>query len=411
VEGPRGQTQEERLLDFQSPKITFEQVEENHGTFVVEPLDRGFGYTFGNSLRRVLLSSLEGAAIFSVKIEGVSHEFSTIPGVREDVTDIILNIKKVALVLHGDDDEIDVELHAEGPGLVTAGAIEALSNLEVVNADTPIATLEEGAHLDMVMSVRRGRGYARAEDNKRVGAVLGEIPIDSIFSPVSRVSYEVGSARVGQRTDYDKLTLEIETNGAMDPHESLARAAELLIHRLSLFADEERLREQEVSDQELLATLPAPGSEYDEMLIEELELGVRSYNCLKREGVVTVGELMSRTEAELLNIPNFGKKSIEEVKERLGEKGLKLKGDLSGDEDPAEEEVAAAGPDLTEMGIEELEADVRTYNRLKAEGIETVGDLVLRTRAELLGIPKFGEKSVEQVTERLETKGLKLRGE
>lgn len=399
------------MLEFQSPRITFEQVEENHGTFVVEPLDRGFGYTFGNSLRRVLLSSLEGAAISSVKIDGVSHEFSTIAGVKEDVTDIILNLKKVVMVLHGDDDEIDVELHAEGPGLVTASAVEALSNLEVVNPDTPIATLEEGAHLDVVMSVRRGRGYAKAEDNKRVGAVLGEIPIDSIFSPVERVSYEVGSARVGQRTDYDKLTLEIETNGAMDPHESLARAAELLIQRLSLFADEERLRKQEAADEEVLSALQVSGSEHDETLIEELELGVRSYNCLKREGVETVGELTSRTEAELLNIPNFGRKSIDEVKERLGQKGLKLKGDAGAEEGAVEEENTASGPDLEEMGLEELELDVRTFNRLLAEGIRTVEDLVSRSATELLGISKFGEKSVEQVQERLEARGLKLRGE
>jgi len=367
------------LLDFYSPKITSEQVEDNHGTFVVEPLDRGFGYTFGNSLRRVLLSSLEGAAISAVKIDGVAHEFSSVRGVKEDVTDIILNLKRVVFVMHGEDNEMQVDLSREGPGAITAGDIDTPSNLEVVNPDAHIATLEEGARLELVLTVRRGRGYASANENKSDESVLGVIPIDSIFSPVSRVSYQVEPARVGQRTDFDKLTLEIETNGALDPWEALRGAATILQEHLRLFGDVDEperesfpdnlmvsetvksaLRESGVDSEDELLRLWEHGrlasiallgqaqvgeledylkakytgdsgrSEQDDMLIEELELGVRSYNCLKREGVETVGDLMSKSEAELLNIPNFGKKSIEEVRERLIERGLHLRGeDLS----------------------------------------------------------------------------------
>ncbi|GAB4243115.1 MAG: DNA-directed RNA polymerase subunit alpha [Thermoleophilia bacterium] len=316
------------MLDFYSPKITFEQVEENHGTFVVEPLDRGFGYTFGNSLRRVLLSSLEGAAISAVKIDGVAHEFSSIKGVKEDVTDIILNLKKVVFVLHGEDGEVDVELVKEGPAVVRAGDIETPASLEIVNPDAVIATLEEGARLEMMLTVRRGRGYASADENKAEENVLGVIPIDSIFSPVSRVAYQVEPARVGQRTDFDRLTLEVETNGAIDPADAVAQAANILIGQFSIFADEEQLMaEPEPVDEFLLESQPGSGSEYDDMLIEELELGVRSYNCLKREGIETVGDLIAKSEAELLNIPNFGKKSIEEVRDRLEERGLSLRGE------------------------------------------------------------------------------------
>ncbi|HZK49178.1 MAG TPA: DNA-directed RNA polymerase subunit alpha [Thermoleophilia bacterium] len=314
------------MLDFHSPKITMEKVSDNRGVFVVEPLDRGFGYTFGNSLRRVLLSSLDGAAASAVKIEGVAHEFSTISGVKEDVTDIILNLKKAVFVLHGEDGEIDVELVKDGPGVVTVGDIAATANLEIVNPGAILATLGEGARLEMVIWVRRGRGYVSAGENKQEETILGVIPIDSIFSPVSRVAYRVEAARVGQRTDYDKLILEIETNGAVDPRQCLEEAANLLIEQLRIFADEDRII---VEDQEpIFFGLQEPaGSGLEDMLIEELELGVRSYNCLKREGVETVSDLISRTEAELLNIPNFGKKSIEEVRERLAERDLKLRGE------------------------------------------------------------------------------------
>lgn len=314
------------MLDFHSPKITMEKVSDNHGIFVVEPLDRGFGYTFGNSLRRVLLSSLEGAAASAIKVEGVAHEFSTIKGVKEDVTDIILNLKKAVFVLHGEDDEIDVELVKDGPGVVTAGDISAPASLEIVNPSAPLATLEDGARLEMLIWVRRGRGYVSADDNKREETIVGVIPVDSIFSPVSRVAYRVESARVGQRTDYDKLILEVETNGAVDPRQCLEEAANLLIDQLRIFADEDRIITED--NEPLFLGMPEPaGGGLEDVLIEELELGVRSYNCLKREGVETVSDLIARTEAELLNIPNFGKKSIEEVRERLAERDLKLRGE------------------------------------------------------------------------------------
>jgi DNA-directed RNA polymerase subunit alpha len=318
------------LLDFYTPKITFEQVTDNRGIFVVEPLDRGFGHTFGNSLRRVLLSSLEGAAISAVKIDGVAHEFSTIENVKEDVTDLILNLKKAVFVLHGEENEIDVTLAKEGPGEVTAGDIDAPANLEIVNPGAHVATLGERGRLSMTLWVRRGRGYVSADDNRREDAVLDVIPIDSIFSPVSRVSYKVDAARVGQRTDYDRLSLEVETNGALDPRECMTKAADLLIQQLAIFADGTRLREKDSGDgfwPDSEREGDVKDDHLDDILIEELELGVRSYNCLKREGVETVGDLVARSEAELLNIPNFGRKSIDEVRERLAERDLKLRGE------------------------------------------------------------------------------------
>ncbi len=316
------------MLDFHTPKITFEQVDENHGVFVVEPLDRGFGHTFGNSLRRVLLSSLEGAAISAVKIDGVAHEFSTIEGVKEDVTDIILNLKKAVFVLHGEDAEIDVQLAKEGPGVVTAGDIDAPATLEIINPEQHIATLGESGRLDMTLWVARGRGYLSADQNKREETVLDVIPIDSIFSPVTRVAYKVEASRVGQRTDFDKLTLEVASNGAIDPRECLTRAANILTQSLAIFADPGRLEiEDRDSARELDFVTSPDGDGLDDVMIEELELGVRSYNCLKREGVETVADLVARSEAELLSIPNFGRKSIEEVRERLAERGYKLRGE------------------------------------------------------------------------------------
>jgi DNA-directed RNA polymerase subunit alpha len=318
------------LLDFNPPKVTFERISDNHGIFVVEPLDRGFGHTFGNSLRRVLLSSLEGAAISAVKIDGVRHEFSTIENVKEDVTDLILNLKKAVFVLHGEDNEIDVTLAKEGQGDVKAGDIDAPANLEIVNPDAHVATLGERGRLSMTLWVRRGRGYVSADDNRREDAVLDVIPIDSIFSPVSRVAYKVDPARVGQRTDYDRLTLVVETNGALSPEECMAQAAELLTQQLAIFAPEHGFREKDGGDgfwPEKERDGDGKDDHLDDILIEELELGVRSYNCLKREGVETVGDLVARSEAELLNIPNFGRKSIDEVRERLAERDLKLRGE------------------------------------------------------------------------------------
>jgi DNA-directed RNA polymerase subunit alpha len=307
------------------PNITREQVANNRTRFEVEPLDRGFGHTFGNALRRVLLSSLEGAAVSSVKIEGVSHEFSTLPGLKEDVTDVILNLKGIICRLHGELDEVQVRLVKDKPGKVVAADIDVPAELEILNPDHYIASLSGSGAIEMTLNIRRGTGYVSADGNKGAETVIGVMPIDSIFSPIKRVSYIVESARVGQRTDYDKLILDVVTNGAITPEEALRQAAELLVDRLQIFTDPDRQRAFDEFPIEGVGA--AAGGGMDDVLIEELELGVRSYNCLKREGIQTVGDLVTKTEAELLNIPNFGKKSIDEVKEKLAERGLALRGE------------------------------------------------------------------------------------
>src|SRR5919199_564391 len=266
------------MLDFQVPRITSETVEENRGSFAIEPLDRGFGYTFGNSLRRVLLSSLAGAAVTSVRIEGVAHEFSTIKGVAEDVTDIALP-----------------------------------AGVEILNPDVHVATLDKKTKLELYLTIGRGRGYRPAEENKSPDQPIGVIPIDSIFSPVRRVAYAVEQARVGQRTDYDKLTLDIETDGSIEPQAALREAAEILISQLAIFTDEERIQELRAGpagqlEGDGVAQVNGggggPAGPMHDILIEELELGVRSYNCLKRAGIQTVGDLISKSEGELNAIPN-----------------------------------------------------------------------------------------------------------
>ncbi|MGA0068396.1 MAG: DNA-directed RNA polymerase subunit alpha [Miltoncostaeaceae bacterium] len=311
------------MLDIQTPRMSYEPESDVFGQIEVEPLDRGFGHTFGNSLRRVLLSSLEGAAVTSIKIDGVQHEFTTVKGVREDVTDIILNLRGLVCRLVGEADEIEVALSRQGPGVATAGDIACPSDLEILNPELEIANLEAGASLDMVLTVARGRGYVPAEQNKGPGSSIGVIPVDSNFSPVRRVRYEVGAARVGQRTDYDKLTLEVETDGSVDPRTAVAQASAILIERLAIFADPKDIRLLTEEEPEP----PQPGGEMANILIEELELGVRSYNCLKRVGVETIGDLISKSEDDLSAIPNFGKKSIEEVKENLARHGLALRDD------------------------------------------------------------------------------------
>ena len=314
-------------MEFQVPKIVHEEVDERRGIFVIEPLDRGFGYTFGNSLRRVLLSSLEGAAVTSVKIEGVAHEFTTIPGVREDVTDIVLNLKNLICRLYGDSPEIEVRLSKKGPGPVTAGDLEAPADLELLNPELEIAHLSDRGKLELTLTIGRGRGYVPAELNRGPEHTIGVIPVDSIFSPVRRVAYDVEAARVGQRTDYDKLRIDITTDGSIDPREAVAQGAEILIRQLAIFTDVEKIEGlTQVAAAEITpeATV-AHGME--NFPIEELELGVRSYNCLKRVGIETIGDLVSKTEVELGAIPNFGKKSIEEVKETLAAHGLGLRGD------------------------------------------------------------------------------------
>jgi DNA-directed RNA polymerase subunit alpha len=330
------------MLDFQVPRISSEAVDDTRGSFTIEPLDRGFGYTFGNSLRRVLLSSLAGAAVTSVRIEGVAHEFSTIRGVKEDVTDIVLNLKGVVCRMHTDATEVEAPLVVTGPGEITAKDIDLPAGVEILNPDTHIATLEKRTKLEVYLTIGRGRGYRPAEENKSADQPIGVIPIDSIFSPVRRVAYSVEQARVGQRTDYDKLTLDIETDGSIDPHAALREAAEILISQLAIFTDADRvveLREAGVPGP-LEAGAPGGGpvaagaggaarqpNALDDILIEELELGVRSYNCLKRAGIQTVGDLVSKTETELNAIPNFGKKSIDEVVETLHARGLGLRGE------------------------------------------------------------------------------------
>src|SRR5467141_2844991 len=303
------------MLEFQTPQISAEKVEENRGSFTIEPLDRGFGYTFGNSLRRVLLSSLSGAAVTSVRIEGVAHEFSTVKGVKEDVTDIVLNLKGIVCRMHSDATEIEAPLVVTGPGETPAAHI---------------ATLEKKTKLELYLTIGRGRGYRPSEDNKSPDQPIGVIPIDSIFSPVRRVAYAVEQARVGQRTDYDKLTLDIETDGSLEPQAALRAAAEILMSHLAIFTDAEITplgggvggQLEPAPAGAASAAAPAGGSVHDDILIEELELGVRSYNCLKRAGIQTVGELIGKTEGELAAIPNFGKKSIDEVVETLRARGL-----------------------------------------------------------------------------------------
>jgi DNA-directed RNA polymerase subunit alpha len=324
-----------RATDFQIPKITHEEVTENRGVFAIEPLDRGFGYTFGNSLRRVLLSSLEGAAVTSVKIEGVAHEFTTLPGVREDVTDILLNLKQLVCILHGESPEVEVRLTKRGEGIVTAADIEAPADLEILNPDLEIANLSSKGRLEITLTIGRGRGYVPSEGNRGTAHTIGVIPVDSMFSPITRVSYDVEAARVGQRTDYDKLILDVTTNGSIDPKEAIAQAAEILIRQLAIFTDIEKIE----GFGEAAAPSVDGGADtggvvlaggMENFPIEELELGVRSYNCLKRVGIETIGDLVTKTENELGSIPNFGKKSIEEVKETLAQHGLTLRGGSNG---------------------------------------------------------------------------------
>jgi DNA-directed RNA polymerase subunit alpha len=316
------------LPEFQIPKISSDKEDDNRGTFTIEPLDKGFGYTFGNSLRRVLLSSLGGAAIKSVRIEGVAHEFSTVPGVKEDVTDIVLNLKEIVVRMHTDADEVEAPLVASGPGEVKAKDIDLPAGVEILNPDASIATLEKKTKLEMYLTIGRGRGYSPAEENKTEDQPLGVIPIDSIFSPIRRASYSVDTSRVGQRTDFDKLALEIETDGSLEPSGALREAAEILIKSLAIFTDADRVEELTSRDgagAAEAAFAPLAAAEGDDRLIEELEIGVRAYNCLKRAGIQTVGDLVQRSESELNAIPNFGKRSTDEVKDALNALGLSLR--------------------------------------------------------------------------------------
>lgn len=307
------------------PKPTIECVEQDekgtYGRFVVEPLARGYGITLGNSLRRILLSSLPGAAVTTVRIDGVLHEFSTIPGVVEDVTDIILNLKQLAIKMHTDEPQV-VRIEAEGEREITAGDIQVGPDIEIVNPELHIATLDRGARLSMEMTVERGQGYVPAERNKRPDQPIGVIPVDSIFTPIRRVNYRVENTRVGHRTDYDRLTLEIWTNGTVRPDEAASTAAKILTEHLSLFIG--------LTDSPNGAALVSErgAEERDRLLalsIDELDLSVRSYNCLKRAGINTIGELVSKTADDMMKVRNLGRKSLEEVQEKLAQFGLKLK--------------------------------------------------------------------------------------
>jgi len=314
---------------IEKPKIERVEIGENsrYGKFVVNPLERGFGQTLGNSLRRVLLNSLPGVAATCVRIEGVQHEFSTVPGVKEDVAELILNIKLLSAKLFTEQPKV-VSIDAYGPCEVTAGDIKADDEVEIVNPELHIATLSEGAHLQMQITLEKGRGYVSADRNKqlavernKVGMPIGVIPVDSIFTPIRKVSYSVEDTRVGQVTDYDKLTIEVWTNGSILPKEALASAAQILTNNMRLFIDltvnvvRVDYNEPEVDDK----------SKVLDMTIEELDLSVRAFNCLKRAGINTVAELVQRNQEDMMKVRNLGKKSLEEVEQKLIALGLSLK--------------------------------------------------------------------------------------
>lgn len=311
------------LRDLIKPKkVDVEEVtvDSRYGKFVAEPLERGFGVTLGNGLRRIMLSSLQGAAITSVTIDGVMHEFSTISGVAEDVTEIVLNLKEVVLRLE-DKDEAHLRIEVNGPGEVRAEHITGDPSVVVVNPQAHIATLSEGASFRMSLTVKVGRGYVSADRNKVEGAPMGTIFIDSLFSPVRRVNHVVSQARVGQRTDYDKLIMEIWTNGSIDPRTAIAQAAHILVDQLGLFVGEELI----IDDKEL--RVEEPKKKFNENLfrrIDELDLSVRSANCLDNADIKYVGELVQKSDAEMLRTKNFGRKSLNEIKQILGEMTLSL---------------------------------------------------------------------------------------
>lgn len=288
-------------------------------TLVAEPLERGFGVTLGNALRRVMLSSLQGAAVTSIEIEGVLHEFSSISGVREDVTEIIMNIKALALKAHGEGPS-RISLKAEGPAVVTAEMIECPHDVEVINKGLVIAHLDEGAKLNMEMVVESGKGYVPAADNREENSPIGVIPIDLIYSPVRRVTYKVDTARVGQQTDYDKLIMDIHTDGSILPEDALALSARILQDQFQRFINFEEPEPEE--EEEIENALPFNRNLLRK--VEELELSVRSANCLKNDNVVYIGDLVQKTEAEMLRTPNFGRKSLNEIKEVLAQMGLSL---------------------------------------------------------------------------------------
>lgn len=315
------------MFGIEKPSIEIAELSEDgiYGRFVVQPLERGYGTTLGNGLRRILLSSLPGAAVSNVKIENVLHEFSTIPGVKEDVTEIILNIKNLAIKNHSDSNDPKIAyIEAEGECVVTAADIKVDSDIEIVNPDLHIATLSGGpdSKLFMEMTITKGRGYISADKNKRKDQPIGVIPVDSIFTPVSRVNFIVENTRVGQITDYDKLTLEVWTNGTMKPDEAVSLGAKVLSEHLNLFIN---LSENAKNAEIMVEKEEDKKEKVLEMSIEELDLSVRSYNCLKRAGINTVEDLTNKTEEEMMKVRNLGRKSLEEVLNKLADLGFSLK--------------------------------------------------------------------------------------
>lgn len=312
------------MIEIEKPRIETEELTEDgkHGRFVVEPLERGFGNTLGNSLRRVLLSSLEGCAVTSIKIDGVLHEFSTIPGVKEDVTEIVLNMKSVVAKLYETSPKV-VEISAQGPCVVTAGDIKCDSEVEILNPEQHIATLGEDAKLNMEITIDKGRGYIPAERNKLISGnnVIGVLPIDSIYTPVLKVNYTVDNTRVGQITDYDKLTLDVWTNGVINAQEAVSLAAKVLTEHLNLFVN----LSDKASSAEVMVEKDDKGKEKIlEMTIEDLDLSVRSFNCLKRAGIDTVEDLINKSEEDMMKVRNLGRKSLEEVIQKLNSLGFSL---------------------------------------------------------------------------------------
>ncbi|EEW54003.1 DNA-directed RNA polymerase subunit alpha [Limosilactobacillus antri] len=313
------------MIEFEKPNIHKVEETDNYGKFVVEPLERGYGTTLGNSLRRVLIASLPGAAITTMQIDGVLHEFSTVKGVTEDVTQIILNLKKVSLKINSEDQK-DLELDVKGPAEVTAGDIQGDSEVSVLNPDLHIATVADGAELHIKMTADKGRGYLSANDNKArmEDLAIGVLPIDSIYTPIERVNYTVENARVGQRSDYDKLTLDVWTDGSITPTEAVSLGAKILTEHLAMFVN---LTETAQNAQVMVEKEETHKEKTLEMTIEELDLSVRSYNCLKRAGINTVKELTDRTVSDMMKVRNLGQKSLEEIKLKLNDLGVSFRQD------------------------------------------------------------------------------------
>ena len=313
------------MIEFEKPNIHKVKETDNYGKFVVEPLERGYGTTLGNSLRRVLIASLPGAAITSMQIDGVLHEFSTVEGVTEDVTQIILNLKKVSLKLDSEDQK-NLELDVKGPAEVTASDIQGDNEVTILNPDLHIATVADGAELHIKLTADKGRGYLSANDNKARmdDLAIGVLPIDSIYTPIERVNYTVENARVGQRNDYDKLTLDVWTDGSLTPTEAVSLGAKILTEHLAMFVD---LTETAQNAQVMVEKEETHKEKMLEMTIEELDLSVRSYNCLKRAGINTVKELTDRTVSDMMNVRNLGQKSLEEIKLKLNDLGVSFRQD------------------------------------------------------------------------------------